>query len=65
MKRTRPYEHREEMRAVAQGDGEAERRKLTLEALCDVDAGRVVDHLEVKVWADSLATDEPVPVPRP
>ncbi len=65
MKRTCPYERREEMRAVAQGDGEAERRKSTLEALRDVDAGRVVDHVAVKIWADSLAIGEPVPVPRP
>jgi len=30
------------------------RRQLTLEGLADVDAGRVVDHDEVRAWAASL-----------
>jgi predicted transcriptional regulator len=34
---------------------EEERRRLTLEALADVDAGRVLDHAEVRAWADSLS----------
>ena len=33
---------------------EEERRQLTLEALADVDAGRVIDHQAVQAWADSL-----------
>jgi predicted transcriptional regulator len=33
---------------------EEERHRLTLEALADVESGRVVDHDEVKAWADSL-----------
>jgi predicted transcriptional regulator len=33
---------------------EEERHRLTLEALADVDAGRVVDHEAVRAWADSL-----------
>ena len=33
----------------------------TLEALADVDAGRVIDHDIVKAWADSLGTAEPLP----
>ena len=45
-------------------DQEEERRRLTLEALADVDAGRVIDHQAVQAWADSLATDKPMPVPR-
>ena len=45
-------------------DQEEERRRLTLEALADVDAGRVIDHQAVQAWADSLATDKPIPVPR-
>jgi len=45
-------------------DQEEERRCLTLEALADVDAGRVIDHPAVQVWANSLDTDKPVPVPR-
>lgn len=43
---------------------EEERRRLTLEALADVDAGRVIDHQAVQAWADSLDTKEPLPVPR-
>ncbi len=43
---------------------EEERRRLTMEALDDVDAGRVIDHQAVQAWADSLDTDKPLPVPR-
>lgn len=42
---------------------EEERRRMTLEALADVDAGRVVDQETVQAWADSLDTDNPLPVP--
>jgi predicted transcriptional regulator len=42
---------------------EEERRRLTLEAMADVDAGHVVDHLDVKAWANSLDTETPLPVP--
>jgi len=35
-------------------------RRLTIEALADVDAGRVIDHQAVQTWADSLGTDEPL-----
>ena len=45
-------------------DQEEELSRLTLEALADVDAGRVIDHQAVQAWADSLGTDEPLPVPR-
>jgi predicted transcriptional regulator len=45
-------------------DQEEERRRLTLEALTDVDAGRVIDHQAVQAWADSLDTDKPLPTPR-
>jgi len=45
-------------------DQEEERSRLTREALADVDAGDVTDHQAVQTWADSLATDEPLPVPR-
>ena len=38
---------------------EEERRRLTLEALADVDAGRVIDHQAVQGWAESLGTSEP------
>jgi predicted transcriptional regulator len=43
---------------------EEERDRLTLEAMSDVDAGNVVDHQAVLAWADSLDTDQPLPVPR-
>lgn len=45
-------------------DQEEERRRLTLEALADVDAGRVIDSQAVQTWADSLDTDQPLPLPR-
>jgi len=43
---------------------EEERDRLTLEALADVDAGRVIDHQAVQAWADSLGSEEPMPRPR-
>lgn len=45
-------------------DQEEERSRLTREALADVDAGHVIDHQAVQAWADSLSTDQPLPVPR-
>ncbi len=42
---------------------EEERRRLTLEALADVDAGRVISHQAVQEWAESLDTEEPRPLP--
>ncbi len=44
-------------------DQEEERHRMTLEALEDVDAGRVIDHHAVQAWADSLGTDKPPPSP--
>lgn len=46
-------------------DQEDERRRLTLEALADVDAGRVITHQAVQAWAESLESDHPLPLPRP
>lgn len=43
---------------------EEERARLTREAFADVDEGRVIDHQDVQAWADSLGTDEPLPMPR-
>jgi predicted transcriptional regulator len=43
---------------------EEERDRLTQEALADVDARNVIDHQAVQAWADSLDTDQPLPVPR-
>ncbi|EEQ1570367.1 ribbon-helix-helix protein, CopG family [Escherichia coli] len=44
---------------------EEERNRLTLEALDDVTSGQVIDHQAVQAWADSLSTDNPLPVPSP
>ena len=44
-------------------DQEEERHRMTLEALADVDAGRVIDHQAIQAWAESLATDKPLPPP--
>jgi predicted transcriptional regulator len=38
---------------------EEERHRMTLEALEDVDVGRVIDHPTIQEWADSLGTDQP------
>jgi predicted transcriptional regulator len=43
---------------------EEEHRRLTLEALDDVDTGEVIDHHAVQAWADSLDTENPLPLPR-
>ncbi|MEN3148268.1 ribbon-helix-helix domain-containing protein [Neorhizobium sp. IRAMC:178] len=42
---------------------EEERRRLTLEAMVDVDEGNVVDQEEVEKWVSSLGTDRPLPRP--
>lgn len=39
---------------------EEERSRLTRVALADVDAGHVIDHPCVQIWADSLSTDIPL-----
>ena len=44
-------------------DQEEERHKLTLEALADVDAGRVIDHQSVLAWAESLSSEQSLPSP--
>jgi len=40
-------------------DQEEERHRMTLQALEDVDAGRVIDHEAILAWADSLGTKRP------
>ena len=45
-------------------DQEEERSRLTREALADVDGDHVIDHQAVQAWAASLATDNPLDVPR-
>jgi predicted transcriptional regulator len=44
-------------------DLEDERHRMTLEALSDVEAGRVIDPRSVQDWADSLGTSAPLPPP--
>lgn len=44
---------------------EEQRRRWTLDAMADVDAGRVIPNEAVKAWADSLDTDAPLPLPKP
>jgi hypothetical protein len=34
------------------------RRRLTLEGLADVDAGRLIDDEAMQAWADRLGTDQ-------
>lgn len=41
------------------GDREGERHRMTLEALADVDAGRLIDHRTILAWAESLSADGP------
>ena len=45
-------------------DHEEERQRLTIEAMADVDTGRVIDHQAVQEWADSLSTEAPLPFPQ-
>ena len=44
-------------------DLEEERQRLTLEAMADVDAGHIIDHQPVQEWAESLSTENPLPLP--
>ena len=45
-------------------DQEEERRRLTLEAMADVDAAQVIDHQTVQAWAASLSADATDPASR-
>lgn len=42
---------------------EEERRRMTLEALADVDEGKFINHQAVEAWAASLDSDEPLKLP--
>lgn len=42
---------------------EETRDRLTQEALANVDAGLLIDHLAVQAWADSLGTENAQPLP--
>ena len=47
---------------IPQIDREEERTRLTREALEDVDQARVIDHKAVLSWAESLSSDQPLPL---
>jgi predicted transcriptional regulator len=44
---------------------EDEKRRLTLEAMAEVDAGRFVEDGDVEAWIESLDSRSPLPVPAP
>ncbi len=44
-------------------DQEEEHHRMTLEALDDVAAGRLIAHETIQGWTDSLSTDNPLPPP--
>lgn len=46
-------------------EGSERRRRLTVEGLADVDAGRLIDDAAMQAWADSLGTDQELAVPQP
>lgn len=43
---------------------EEERSRFTWEAMADIDANHVIDHQSVQAWADSLSSENPLPIPR-
>ncbi len=45
-------------------DQEEERTRLTEEALADVDQSALIAHAEMLAWAESLDTDNPLPLPQ-
>jgi len=44
---------------------EAEKRRLIQEGLDDVTAGRTISMQQARAWADSLGTDNELPLPTP
>jgi len=44
-------------------DQEKTYKQMTLDALTDVDTGKVVEYKAVLVWANSLSTNNPLPLP--
>lgn len=45
-------------------DQEEERRRMTVEAMADIEAGQVSEHQSVQAWAESLGSDKPLSTPR-
>ncbi len=52
-----------EQALLAWFEREEERRRLTWEALADVEAGNVIDQYAVENWASSLSSQNPMPLP--
>lgn len=50
---------------AARSAQEAQRDRLTREAMAEVESGRVVDQTTVIAWAEGLGTEQPLPLPRP
>jgi predicted transcriptional regulator len=42
-----------------------QKKRLTREAMADVDTGQLVDHETVLAWAESLGTERPLSAPKP
>lgn len=58
-------QHRLAQEADRRKPERAERlRRLTLEGLADVDAGRLIDDEAMRAWADSLGTGHELPAPQ-
>lgn len=62
MKRSRGWILKQALSAWV--DQEEERRRMTLEGMADIEAGQVIEHQTVLVWAESLSTNTPLSVPR-
>ena len=41
-----------------------ERHRMTLEGMASADAGMGISHNEMVAWAESLGTDQPLPLPK-
>jgi len=44
-------------------DQEEERRRMTLDGMVDVEAGKTIEHQSVLAWAESLSTENLLPAP--
>ena len=45
-------------------DTEEAKRQLTLDAMAEVEAGKIVPDDAVQAWAETLGTGRPLPLPR-
>lgn len=42
---------------------EEQHHRMTLEALADVDAGKIIEHQSMQAWANSIGTEKPLRPP--